>query len=74
MSATTTRLTSRQRLAKLAEQRLKALEAEAAKGKPPTAAELNGLRRLIDGNEHARRIEEGDEAVARANRAALGAG
>jgi hypothetical protein len=66
MSATTTtRLTSRQRLGKLAEQRLKALEAEAAKGKPPTASELNGLRRLIDGDDDARQREQTDAELAR---------
>ena len=43
--------TPRERLDALVEQSLAAAEASAAEGHPPSATELNGLRRLIDRQE-----------------------
>jgi hypothetical protein len=54
----------RERLEALTEQALDRLEADAKRGKPPTAAELNGVRRLVVALEQAR---EQDRALERAN-------
>jgi hypothetical protein len=56
--------TPRQRLDALTEQALDRLEAEARKGKVPSAAELNGVRRLVEAAERAR---EQDEQLERLN-------
>jgi hypothetical protein len=56
--------TPRQRLEALAEQKLRRLEADAKRGKLPSVAELNGIRRLVTELGQAR---EQDRALERAN-------
>jgi hypothetical protein len=58
------RMTQRQRLETLVDAALDRAEAETAAGKPPSARELNGLRRLVSALEQDR---EQDRALERAN-------
>ena len=66
MSATQTPPTPRERLDSLVEQSLAAAEARAAEGHPPSARELNGLRRLLG-------AQESDEQLRQLNALARGA-
>jgi hypothetical protein len=50
--------TPRERLELLLEQSLAAAEASAAEGHPPSARELNGLRRLIERQEADEQLAE----------------
>jgi hypothetical protein len=50
--------TARERLDALIEQSLAAAEERAAEGHPPSARELNGLRRLIDRQEADAQLDE----------------
>lgn len=50
--------TPRERLDLLLEQSLAAAEARAAEGHPPSATELNGLRRLIERQEADEQLAE----------------